>query len=44
MKVKQQLVNENYAVYNGDCMDVLPTLKEKSIDLIIYSPPFFGFI
>ena len=42
MKVKEQIIEENYAIYNGDCMEVLPTLKEKSIDLSIYSPPFAG--
>lgn len=41
-KVKEQLVKENYAVYCGDCMDVLPTLGKESIDLVIYSPPFAG--
>jgi DNA modification methylase len=39
-KVKDQLVTENYAIYNGDCMDVIPTLESESIDLAIYSPPF----
>lgn len=39
-KVKDQLVTENYAIYNSDCMLVLPTLESKSIDLSIYSPPF----
>jgi DNA modification methylase len=41
-KVKDQIVTENYAIYNGDCMDVLPTLETESIDLSIYSPPFAG--
>lgn len=40
MKVKDQLHTENYSLYNGDNMSVLPSLKDKSIDLIIYSPPF----
>jgi DNA modification methylase len=39
-KVKDQIVTENYAIYNGDCMEVLPTMKNESIDLAIYSPPF----
>lgn len=39
-KVKDQLVTENYAIYNSDCMLVLPTLEDKSIDLSVYSPPF----
>lgn len=42
MKVKDQLVKENYAIYNGDCMDVITTLDDNSIDLSIYSPPFAG--
>lgn len=41
-QVKDQLVTENYAIYNSDCMYVLPTLEDKSIDLCIYSPPFAG--
>lgn len=40
MKVKDQQVTENYAIYNGDCMEVIPTLKNDSVDLVIYSPPF----
>ena len=41
-QVKEQVVTDNYAIYNSDCMLVLPTLKEESIDLIVYSPPFAG--
>lgn len=40
--VKDQHVTEDYALYNSDCMYVLPTLPDKSIDLSIYSPPFCG--
>ena len=40
--VKQQKTTDNYAVYNSDCMLVLPTLPSESIDLCIYSPPFAG--
>jgi DNA modification methylase len=39
---KQQLITDNYAIYNSDCMYVLPILADKSIDLSIYSPPFAG--
>ena len=42
MKVKDQHLTENYAIYNGDCMDVITTLEDNSIDLSIYSPPFAG--
>lgn len=41
-KVKDQLVTENYAIYNSDCMLVMPTLDDESIDLSVYSPPFAG--
>jgi DNA modification methylase len=41
-KVKNQIVTENYAIYNSDCMLVLPELETESIDLSIYSPPFAG--
>lgn len=41
-KVKDQLVTDRYAIYNSDCMLVLPTLNDESIDLSVYSPPFAG--
>jgi len=40
--VKDQVITENYAIYNCDCMHVLPILEDKSIDLSVYSPPFAG--
>jgi DNA modification methylase len=42
MKVKDQIITDKYAIYNGDCMDVLPQLDNQSIDLAVYSPPFAG--
>lgn len=42
MTTKDQEITENYALYNSDCMEVLPAVKEKSIDLSVYSPPFAG--
>lgn len=39
---KDQLITDQYALYNSDCMYVLPGLKENSIDLSVYSPPFAG--
>lgn len=41
-KVKDQLITEDYAIYNSDCMLVMPTLSNESIDLSVYSPPFAG--
>jgi len=42
MNVKDQIHTKNYSIYCGDSMDVLPTLKDNSIDLSVYSPPFAG--
>ena len=41
-KVKEQVVTDQYAIYNADCMDVITTLDKESIDLCVYSPPFAG--
>jgi len=41
-KVKDQIHEENYSLYNSDVMYVMPTMEDKSIDLSIYSPPFAG--
>lgn len=40
--IKEQLITDDYAIYNSDCMYVLPTLANDSIDLSVYSPPFAG--
>jgi DNA modification methylase len=42
MKVKNQKIEDRYAIYNGDCMDVVTQLESNSIDLSVYSPPFAG--
>lgn len=39
---KQQVVTEDYAIYNSDCMEVIKEMPDQSIDLSIYSPPFAG--
>lgn len=41
MAVLDQAITENYALYNGDSNEVLPTLPSESIHFSIYSPPFF---
>lgn len=41
-KVKDQVITDRYAIYNSDCMLVMPTLENESIDLSVYSPPFAG--
>lgn len=40
--IKNQVITEDYAIYNSDCMYVLPTLEDNSIDFSVYSPPFAG--
>jgi len=40
MNVLNQMIKDRYAVYHADCVDVIKTLPENSIDFTIYSPPF----
>lgn len=40
--IKEQVITEDYALYCSDCMYVLPTISDASIDLSVYSPPFAG--
>lgn len=42
MEVKKQVVTDNYAIYNDDCMNVIQGMDDESIDLSVYSPPFAG--
>jgi len=39
---KEQTHEENYSIYNSDCMEVIKTMSDESIDLSVYSPPFAG--
>ena len=38
----QQMITNNYALYNDDCIEVMGGLPDESIDLSVYSPPFAG--
>lgn len=40
--VADQVITENYCIYNADSMSILPELKSESIDFSVYSPPFAG--
>ncbi len=40
--VKEQHITDNFALYNSDCMYVMPKIPDASIDLSVYSPPFAG--
>ena len=42
MAVLTQEITDRYAIYNGDCMEVMPTLPAGSVHLSVYSPPFAG--
>ena len=40
MAVIDYKVTDKFALYNGDALEVMPTLPDASIHLSIYSPPF----
>jgi DNA modification methylase len=40
--IKNQVITDDYAIYESDCMYVLPQIGTETIDLSIYSPPFAG--
>lgn len=40
MKVKDQYITDNMALYNGDSCEVLKGIPDSSIHFSIYSPPF----
>lgn len=42
MAVKAQTITERFALYNGDCIEVMSRLPDEAISLSIYSPPFGG--
>jgi DNA modification methylase len=40
MGIIDQKITDKYSLYNGDCMEVIPEIKNESIDFSIFSPPF----
>jgi DNA modification methylase len=42
MAVKHSEVRDEYALYCGDCCEVMPMMPDGSIHLSVYSPPFGG--
>ena len=42
MAVRDQIITENYALYLGDCVEVMKSLPDDKVDMSIYSPPFCG--
>lgn len=42
VNVINQEITKHYAIYNGDCIDVMSALPASSVHLSVYSPPFGG--
>lgn len=40
--VIDKVITDRYAIYNGDCIEVMKDLPDNSAHLSIYSPPFGG--
>lgn len=40
MKVISEKHGDVWTIYNGDCVDVVSSIPDESVDLSIYSPPF----
>jgi len=40
MAIADQIITDKYAIYNGDCVEVLPDIKAESVHISVYSPPF----
>jgi len=40
--VIDQTITDKYAIYNGDCMDVMREIPAGKVHLSVYSPPFAG--
>jgi len=42
MAVIDQVVTDEYAIYNGDCIEVMKDLPAGKVHFSVYSPPFGG--
>ncbi len=42
MAIENQVITDKYAIYHGDCIEVMKDLPAGKIHLSIYSPPFGG--
>jgi DNA modification methylase len=42
MDIEAQLIEDRYAVFNGDCMDAMAPFPDGCVHLSVYSPPFAG--
>lgn len=42
MAVNDQTITDKFAVYHGDCIEVMQAMPAESVHLSVYSPPFGG--
>lgn len=42
MAVSDQMITDKFAIYHGDCCEVMKDFPDDSIHLSVYSPPFGG--
>lgn len=42
MAVLTQKITDHFAIYNGDCIEVMGKMPANSVHLSVYSPPFGG--
>lgn len=40
--INNQIITDDYAIYEGDCIPIMQTLPADSVHLTVYSPPFRG--
>jgi hypothetical protein len=40
--VLDQQITDRYALYNGDCIEVMAAFPDESVHMSVYSPPFAG--
>ncbi len=42
MAMNNSVVNDKYAIYQSDCIEIMEDMKDQSIHCSVYSPPFGG--
>lgn len=42
MAITTQEITDRYALYNGDCIEVMQSIPDNRVDFSVYSPPFCG--
>lgn len=42
MACSENVITDQYAAYNGDCIEVMGELPDESMHMTVYSPPFCG--